>query len=48
MVPRAEITGVDRYEKLNSLIEIFSNTGYSKILVYAQSVDNIIGYVHGI
>ena len=46
MVPRAEITGVDRYEKLNSLIEIFSNTGYSKILVYAQSVDNIIGYVH--
>ena len=46
MVPRAEIIGVDRYEKLNSLIEFFSNTGYSKILVYAQSVDNIIGYVH--
>lgn len=46
MVPRAEMIAVDRYEKPKNLLEIFSSTGFSKILVYAQTMDNIIGYVH--
>jgi CBS domain containing-hemolysin-like protein len=46
MVPRAEMIAVDRYEKPKDLLEIFSSTGFSKILIYAQSMDNIIGYVH--
>lgn len=46
MVPRAEMVAVDRYETPNKLLELFSNTGFSKILIYAQSMDNIIGYVH--
>lgn len=46
MVPRAEMVAVDRYEKLASLLDTFSQTGFSKILVYAQTMDNIIGYVH--
>lgn len=46
MVPRAEMVAVDRYEKPNNVIDIFSSTGFSKILIYAQSMDNIIGYVH--
>ena len=46
MVPRAEMIAVDRYEKSKDLLDIFSSTGFSKILIYAQSMDNIIGYVH--
>ncbi len=46
MVPRAEMVAVDRYEKPTELVNIFSSTGFSKILIYAQSMDNIIGYVH--
>jgi len=46
MVPRAEMIAVDRYEKPKDLLGIFSSTGFSKILIYAQSMDNIIGYVH--
>ncbi len=46
MVPRAEMVAVDRYEKPKELLDIFSSTGFSKILIYAQSMDNIIGYVH--
>lgn len=46
MVPRAEIIAVDRYEKLPKVLNTFSSTGLSKILIYAQSMDNIIGYVH--
>jgi CBS domain containing-hemolysin-like protein len=46
MVPRAEMIAVDRYEKPKNLVQIFSSTGFSKILIYAKSMDNIIGYVH--
>ncbi len=46
MVPRAEMVAVDRYEKPSELVKIFSSTGFSKILIYAQGMDNIIGYIH--
>ena len=46
MVPRAEITSLERYESLHTLQELFVKTGYSKILIYQGNIDNIIGYVH--
>lgn len=46
MVPRAEITAVDRYINPKELTDLFSKTGYSKILVYNGGVDHIVGYVH--
>jgi CBS domain containing-hemolysin-like protein len=46
MVPRAEITAVDRYTPLKDLTDLFSKTGYSKILVFNSGVDHIVGYVH--
>ena len=46
MVPRAEVTAVDRYVSTKELISLFSSTGFSKILVYKESLDNVVGYVH--
>ena len=46
MVPRTEITAVEIHETPKSLAKIFTETGYSKILVFKDTVDNIIGYVH--
>ncbi|QLE00670.1 HlyC/CorC family transporter [Galbibacter sp. BG1] len=46
MIPRTEITGVEYDESLNQLNKIFTETGYSKILIYKGSIDDIIGYVH--
>lgn len=46
MVPRTEITAVELHETPKNLAKLFSETGYSKILVYKDTVDNIIGYVH--
>lgn len=46
MVPRTEITAVELHETPKNLARLFSETGYSKILVYKDTVDNIIGYVH--
>ncbi|MDC6365575.1 MULTISPECIES: hemolysin family protein [Flavobacteriaceae] len=46
MVPRTEITAVDIGETPKNLTKLFTETGYSKILVYKETIDEIIGYVH--
>ncbi|MGB5499009.1 MAG: hemolysin family protein [Maribacter sp.] len=46
MVPRTEITAVELHENPKTLTKLFSKTGYSKILIYKDTIDNIIGYVH--
>lgn len=46
MIPRTEITAVEFREKPQDLVRLFTETGYSKILVYKDTVDDIIGYVH--
>ncbi|WP_339336962.1 MULTISPECIES: hemolysin family protein [unclassified Croceitalea] len=46
MVPRTEIMAVELHESPKTLKKLFTETGYSKILVYKESIDEIIGYVH--
>ena len=46
MVPRTEITAVELHDTPKNLTKLFSETGYSKILIYKDTVDDIIGYVH--
>ena len=46
MSPRTEIIAVDLFDSIENLKELFIETGYSKIVVYQNSLDDIIGYVH--
>ena len=46
MVPRTEIIAVDIHQTVPVLKNVFIETGFSKIIVYKNSLDNIIGYVH--
>lgn len=46
MVPRTEIVAVEMHETPKNLAKLFTDTGYSKILVFNDTVDNVIGYVH--
>lgn len=48
MVPRTEITAVEIDDSVEVLKEAFVRTGFSKVLVYRDNIDNIIGYVNGI
>jgi len=45
-VPRTEIAAVELHETPKNLKKLFVETGYTKILVYKESIDEIIGYVH--
>ncbi|MCV9931523.1 hemolysin family protein [Flavobacterium sp. LS1R47] len=46
MTPRTEIDAVELFDTIDELKALFVETGYSKILVYQNSLDDILGYVH--
>ena len=46
MIPRTEIVAVEKNQTPSDLNKQFTETGLSKILVYQNSIDDIIGYVH--
>ena len=46
LVPRTEIAAVDVDDSIDELRETFQQSGHSKILVYRESIDDIIGYCH--
>lgn len=46
MIPRTEIVALEVNEDIDLLHQTFVKTGLSKILIYRDNIDNIIGYVH--
>ena len=46
MIPRTEIISVDINDSLSSVMKLFIAKGLSKIIIYRNSIDNIIGYIH--
>ena len=46
MIPRKEIIGISIDEDINFARERFVETGLSKLIVYQENIDNVIGYIH--
>ncbi|WP_455076236.1 hemolysin family protein [Prevotella koreensis] len=46
MVPRTEICAVEYNSSVDELKNIFIESGKSKIIVYNEDIDHIIGYIH--
>jgi CBS domain containing-hemolysin-like protein len=46
MTPRTEIVDIDLFDSITDLKALFIETGYSKIVVSQNSLDDIVGYVH--
>jgi len=46
MIPRTEIIAVEDDASIEELKAVFIETGLSKIIVFKDNIDNIIGYVH--
>jgi CBS domain containing-hemolysin-like protein len=46
MIPRTEVTAIDVEEGIDKLRDSFIQSGHSKVLIYKESIDNVIGYCH--
>ncbi len=46
MIPRTDIIAIDVNDSIKNLKQLFVDTGLSKIMVFKDSLDDIIGYVH--
>ncbi len=45
LIPRTEISAIDIDSTISELLQMFIDTGYSRIPVYKENIDNIVGYV---
>ena len=46
MLPRTEIVAIEVTKTIEDLLKIFIDTKLSKVLIYKENIDNIIGYAH--
>lgn len=48
MIPRTEIVAIDVDDSIEDLRNAFVESGHSKIIVYRESIDDVIGYCHSL
>lgn len=46
MVPRPDISAINTHTKINNSIDQFKETGHSRLPIYEDRIDNIVGIVH--
>ena len=48
MIPRTEVVAVAVEDAIEELRSAFSDSGHSKVLVYRETIDDVIGYCHSL
>ena len=46
MIPRSDIYGIDIGEDISSVVENFKNTLYTRIPIYEDNIENLLGLIH--
>ena len=46
MIPRIELVAVEIHDYISKLKSLFISSGYSRILIYNSSIDDVLGYAH--
>ena len=46
MVPRAEIISIEKNQSINEILSIIENEAHSRMPVYDNNLDNVLGFLH--
>ena len=46
LVPRVDVEAVDKYASLSEIEAVFNSTNFSRLPVYIDDIDNIVGVIH--
>ncbi|MCH5321507.1 MAG: HlyC/CorC family transporter [Eubacterium sp.] len=46
LVPRIDVEAVDKYAPLSEIERVFNSTNFSRLPVYINDIDNIVGVIH--
>lgn len=46
LVPRVDVEAVDKYAPLSEIERVFNSTNFSRLPVYINDIDNIVGVIH--
>ena len=46
MIPRIELVAIEIHDYITNLKSIFISSGYSRILIYKDTIDDVLGYAH--
>ena len=46
LVPRVDVYAVNENEGMDEIKEVFEKTGYSRLPVYRETIDNVVGLIH--
>ena len=46
MIPRIELVAVEIHDYISNLKSLFISSGYSRILIYKSTIDDVLGYAH--
>jgi len=46
LVPRVDVEAVDKYSPLDEIERVFNSTNFSRLPVYIDDIDNIVGVIH--
>ncbi len=46
LVPRVDVEAVDKYAPFNEIERVFNSTNFSRLPVYINDIDNIVGVIH--